>query len=105
MTEAGCRLPTGQVSMQRRDFITLLGGATAWPLGARAQQPVPVIGLLSGADLDERQLGAVRQGLGDTGHVAGKDVAIYYRSVAGDYGRLPAAAAELVGRGVAAIIA
>jgi putative ABC transport system substrate-binding protein len=97
--------------MTRRAFIGLLGGGVAWPLAAmllaaRAQQrPVPVIGLLSGADLDDRQLDAIRHGLGESGYAVGKDVAIEYRSVAGEYARLPALASELVRRDVAAIVA
>src|SRR5262249_3232071 len=80
--------------MIRREFLTLLGGAAAWPMAARAQQPmaqaqqpgVPVVGLLSGIDPDDRQLAAVRQGLNEAGFVAGKSVAIEHRRGGGSVG-------------------
>jgi putative ABC transport system substrate-binding protein len=85
--------------MRRREFIMLLGGAAAWPLAARAQQPaMPVVGWLN--TRSERDsafaVAAVRRGLGETGYVDGQNVTIEYRWLEHDLDRLPSAMAELV---------
>jgi putative tryptophan/tyrosine transport system substrate-binding protein len=95
-------------TMQRRDFVILIGGATAWPLIARAQQPaMPVIGFLHGgsAGVFTQQVNAFREGLRQAGFFEGRNIAIEFRWAEGDFDRLPAFADEFVRRRVDVIAA
>jgi putative ABC transport system substrate-binding protein len=93
--------------MRRREFITLISGAAVWPLAARAQPPMAVIGLLSGSSPGAipHLVAALHRGLGDSGFVDGQNLAIDYRWADGRFDRLPTMAAELVRRQVALIVA
>jgi ABC-type uncharacterized transport system substrate-binding protein len=92
--------------MRRRDFVTLLGGAVAWPLAASAQQK-PVIGFLNSgsADVYSDRITAFHQGLRQLGYIDGENVVIVYRWALGLYDRLPAFAAELVEKKVSVLVA
>ena len=93
--------------MRRREFISLIGGAAAaWPLAARAQA-LPVIGFMSARSPEDtvQVLAAFHKGLGDGGFVNGRNVSVEYRWARGDYGRLPALAAELVQQRVIVLVA
>src|SRR5215510_10940184 len=92
--------------IERRELITLLGGAAAWPFAAGAQQPMPVVGFLRstpavgfGYIVD-----AFRQGLNDAGFVEGKNIAIEYRWADNQLDQVPELAADLVRKQVAAVV-
>src|SRR3981189_1689921 len=94
--------------MKRRDFITLIGTAAAWPLAARAQQPaMAVIGYLGAGSpaAGVQIIAALRQSLAEAGYVDGRNVAVESHWAEGQYDRLPAMASEMVRRQVAVIIA
>ena len=96
------------VTIGRRELLVALGGAAAWPLVARAQQPaMPVIGYLSARSPDDTThlVEAFRRGLKETGFIDGQNVTVEYRWALGQYDRLPAMAAEFARRPVAIIVA
>jgi putative ABC transport system substrate-binding protein len=95
------------ICLRRREFVAALGGAAAWPLAARAQQPkVPLVGWLSGrnSETDAHLLPAFRRGLNKQGYVEGRNVTIDYRWSDTQFDRLPALAADLVRRQVAVLV-
>jgi putative tryptophan/tyrosine transport system substrate-binding protein len=92
--------------LRRRDFLTLLGGAAAWPLAAQAQPAVlPIVGLVAAGSAEDSadRARAFRKGLGETGYIEGQNVTVEYTWLEGQYGRLPALMSELVRRHVAVI--
>jgi putative ABC transport system substrate-binding protein len=93
--------------MKRREFITLIGAASAWPLVAKPQQALPVIGFLNGASPEgyAPYVAAFRDGLKESGYIEGNNVTIEFHWAEGHYERLSEMAANLVGRDIAVIVA
>ena len=89
--------------MKRREFIAALGGAAAWPVVARGQQPTRLVGFLDNITPNETLIAAFRGGLGEMGFVEGRNVVIEFRFAGGHYDSLPTLAADLVARQVAVI--
>ncbi len=91
--------------MRRREFINLLGGATVWPLVARAQQPkMPVVAFISGGESDAGRTASFRKGLSETGYAEDQNVTVEYHWLQGHYERLPELLKDLIRRRVAVIV-
>ena len=95
------------LGIRRREFITALGGAAAWPIVARAQRSVPVIGFLGAEtpDVFAERVRAFRQGLRETGYVEGRNLALVFQWAGGNYELLPTLADELVRQRVSVLVA